>query len=334
MVATCPAFGVKDYIIEIGHGHMSPDHLLLEAEDRIVFKNVVHMEGGHSIVVSDEQQLASSPALEKDGQWVYQFNDPGSFTLTLKEHPVVTAKVTVFTEDVMKAAITDLRKEMVSYSIGFDFGEKVVKKLDNLDLKLFIAGMQHAYNDEDPMLNEEEMAFIIVDYKRQVEQKAKSRFENLAAFNLTRSKEFLATNQAETDIFETESGLQYKILKEGHGRKPIMGDRVRVHYRGTFTNQVEFDNTYTGDVSEFTLTAQVLPGIIEGLTLMPEGAKLRLFVPPHLGYGRAGQPNLENERLSIEPNAILIFEIELFEVVGASLISENSEVNGIPVDER
>ncbi|HJL61609.1 MAG TPA: FKBP-type peptidyl-prolyl cis-trans isomerase [Pseudomonadales bacterium] len=326
------AHGAQDYVIEIGHGHMSPDHLLLQTDDRIVFKNVVHMEGGHSVVVSNSENIASSPAMSKGEQWIYEFNDPGNFTFFLKEHPQVTAKATVFTENVMEVAINDLRKEMVSYSIGFDFGEKVVKKLDNLDLQLFLAGLQHAYNDEDAKLNEEEMAFIIVDYKRQVARQAKARLENLADENLIRSREFLVKHRQGSGVEVSNSGLQFKIVRKGHGRTPVIGDKVRVHYKGMFTNQVVFDDTHQVGVSEFVLTSQVLPGIVEGITLMSEGGKIQLAVPPHLGYGNKGQRNVENELLSIEPNATLLFEIELFEIVGENLISDDAGADTGPVE--
>ncbi|MBT4518955.1 MAG: hypothetical protein HOC23_03025, partial [Halieaceae bacterium] len=90
-----PLLGAKDYVIEIGHQHMSPDHLLLQTDDKILFKNTVHMEGGHSVAVSDSENIVTSPALKKNEQWTYEFKTPGNFVFTLKEHPGIEAKATV-----------------------------------------------------------------------------------------------------------------------------------------------------------------------------------------------------------------------------------------------
>jgi FKBP-type peptidyl-prolyl cis-trans isomerase len=153
------------------------------------------------------------------------------------------------------------------------------------------------------------------------------KFDKMAEKNLEESTEYFARNKQNTGVVFLGNGLQYKVLRKGHGKKPIIGDKVKVHYKGTFLNGVEFDNTYSTGVSEFVLTLQVLPGIVEGLKLMSEGSKWQLFVPPHLGYGKKGQRYVDKEHLSIEPNTTLLFEIELVEVVGEHLISGDRQTN-------
>jgi len=137
----------QEFEVEIGHFNLSPDDLLLQVGDKVVFNNLVYMEGGHTIVVDDGVNKVVSPAMAMGEQWAHEFKYAGKFTYSIREHPAVQGQATVFTEDGMNVATSDLRKEMVSYSLGYDFGENVVKKLENLDFQLFLAGLQHAHND-------------------------------------------------------------------------------------------------------------------------------------------------------------------------------------------
>ncbi len=221
----------------------------------------------------------------------------------------------------------DLRKEQVSYSIGYDFGVNVVKRLDNLDLELFIAGLQHAYNNEQPKMKMGEMEFIIADYKRDIARRSKINKDKLAKDNLLTSDHFLKENKQADGVVVLDSGLQYKIVRRGSGEKPTLGDRVRINYKGTLISGAEFENTYLSDVSEFVLTAQVLPGLVEGLSLMPEGSRWKFFIPPNLAYGLRGQRNVGKDQTSIEPNSALIFDVELLEVFRKSKVPTSKSVN-------
>jgi FKBP-type peptidyl-prolyl cis-trans isomerase len=110
-------------------------------------------------------------------------------------------------------------------------------------------------------------------------------------------------------VHTTESGLQYSILKEGSGPKPLATDRVTVHYRGTLTDGTEFDSSYKrGQPATFSLES-VIRGWTEGLQLMPVGSKFRFTIPPELAYGQRGAGQL------IGPNETLVFEVELLDIV-------------------
>jgi FKBP-type peptidyl-prolyl cis-trans isomerase FklB len=107
------------------------------------------------------------------------------------------------------------------------------------------------------------------------------------------------------------SGLQYEVLKAGEGPRPTADDTVSTHYRGTHVDGSEFDATDpAGEPATFPLRG-VVPGWQEALPLMGVGSKWRLYVPPELGYGEEGSPPV------IEPNEVLIFEIELVKIVPA-----------------
>ena len=107
------------------------------------------------------------------------------------------------------------------------------------------------------------------------------------------------------EAITTESGLQYKILIEGSGRKPTIKNKVSVHYRGMLLNGWVFDSSYSSDEPVSFGLKRVIKGWTEGIPLMPEGSVFLFLIPPELAYGERGSG-------AIPPNATLIFEVELF----------------------
>jgi FKBP-type peptidyl-prolyl cis-trans isomerase len=109
------------------------------------------------------------------------------------------------------------------------------------------------------------------------------------------------------DAVTTSSGLQYKALITGTGRKPKSNSKVTVHYRGLLLNGVTFDSSYADDEPVSLGLRTVIKGWIEGLQLMPVGSVFVFMIPPELAYG-------DSSSGSIPPDSTLIFEIELFGV--------------------
>jgi len=109
----------------------------------------------------------------------------------------------------------------------------------------------------------------------------------------------------------TESGLQYKVTKEGDGPKPEKGDKVKVHYTGKLEDGTIFDSSVQRNVPfDFTIgVGQVIPGWDEGVGDMQVGESRQLIIPPGLAYGERGAANV------IPPNATLIFDVDLIEIV-------------------
>ena len=122
-------------------------------------------------------------------------------------------------------------------------------------------------------------------------------------------QDLLKRNAQNPEITVLPSGLQYKVVQNGTGATPSATDQVRTHYRGTFASGAEFDSSYSRGQPAIFPVNRVIPAWTEALQLMQEGAKWQLFVPPHLGYGAQGNPP------TIPPNAVLIFEIELINIV-------------------
>ncbi|HEV8283232.1 MAG TPA: FKBP-type peptidyl-prolyl cis-trans isomerase [Chitinophagaceae bacterium] len=127
--------------------------------------------------------------------------------------------------------------------------------------------------------------------------------------NIEACEKFLAVNKNKQGVTTTASGLQYEVIKQGTGPKPMIADTVVCHYKGTFLNGTEFDNSYSrGTPIEFAVTG-VIRGWTEVLQLMPAGSKYKVYVPYQLGYG-SGDYN------GIPGGSLLIFEIELLSVKG------------------
>jgi FKBP-type peptidyl-prolyl cis-trans isomerase FklB len=122
--------------------------------------------------------------------------------------------------------------------------------------------------------------------------------------------DFLKKNKGESGVKQTFSGLQYKVLKKGKGKKPTSSSRVKVHYKGTLLSGDTFDSSYErGTPSEFGLN-QVIPGWTEGIQLMKPGSKFIFYIPHELAYGPNPDP-----RSGIKPYSLLIFEVELLEIL-------------------
>jgi FKBP-type peptidyl-prolyl cis-trans isomerase FkpA len=118
---------------------------------------------------------------------------------------------------------------------------------------------------------------------------------------------FLAENALKENVIVTDSGLQYKVIRQGEGSKPSARDRVTVHYKGTLIDGTEFDSSYSrGEPSSFPLN-RVIPGWTEGLQLMKTGAKYRFYIPSELAYGARTNGK-------IKANSTLIFDVELIEI--------------------
>ena len=117
------------------------------------------------------------------------------------------------------------------------------------------------------------------------------------------NEEFLSKD----GIKVTESGLQYRIIKEGKGEIPTKTSRVKVHYKGTMIDGTEFDSSYERKEPTTFRADQVIKGWTEALTMMPVGSKWELYIPQELGYG-------SREAGKIKPFSTLIFEVELISI--------------------
>ena len=146
----------------------------------------------------------------------------------------------------------------------------------------------------------------VFEQKKAVKDSIKNE---LAKVNLQKGKDFMVENKSRKGITETESGLQYEILKEGKGKIAGAKDRVKCVYHGTLLDGTVFDSSKErGDTTAFGVN-RVIKGWTEALQLMPEGSEWRLYIPADLAYGERGSGQ------KIGPNETLIFDINLVEVM-------------------
>jgi FKBP-type peptidyl-prolyl cis-trans isomerase len=222
-----------------------------------------------------------------------------SLLISLVAAPVWAAEVTKLESD----------QDKISYAVGMNIG-KTVEALDfTLDLDILISGLSAAFQKKPGLMSDSEMGMVLNSLQQQIQERATAEQTAKAEEKLEKGKEFLATNAKEEGVTTLESGLQYKVLKKGEGPTPSAEDTVKVHYRGTSIDGVEFDSSYkTGNPVEFPVGG-VIAGWIEILQLMHVGDKLSVAIPPELAYGETGAPPV------IEPNSVLLFELELLEIV-------------------
>jgi len=124
---------------------------------------------------------------------------------------------------------------------------------------------------------------------------------------------FLEDNKKQKGWIIRPSGLQFRIIQNGYGKRPSPTDTVKVYYTGKLINGVVFDGTSPGLPASMKLN-QVIPGWIEALQLMREGDRWQLVIPPNLGYGVRGSPDGGQ---AVPPNQVLIFDIKLIETTPA-----------------
>jgi FKBP-type peptidyl-prolyl cis-trans isomerase FklB len=191
-----------------------------------------------------------------------------------------------------------------SYALGCDIGNNLKSMgLSAIDKESFAEGVIDAMGGTIKLTQSEiQQQFALLNAEIEAGNKKAMTEE------LQRGREFLAENKKQEGVVETPSGLQYKVVKMGDGRKPKATDTVRVHYHGTLIDGTVFDSSVQrGEPIEFPLN-HVITGWTEGLQLMPVGSKFIFFIPPQLAYGEQSPSPL------IKPNSTLIFEVELFDV--------------------
>ena len=200
-------------------------------------------------------------------------------------------------------------KDRLSYAMGMDLGAQLKTRSVEIDPAVFGRGLADALAGGKTLLTEEEAKAVITELQKAMMVKQAAAAKAAAEKNKAEGEAFLAANKAKEGVVALPSGLQYKILKVGDGRKPTEADTVECQYRGTLVDGTEFDSSYRrGQPVTLKVKGGVIPGWAEALLLMPAGSKWQFVVPPQLAYGERGAGR------EIGPNATLVFELEFLAV--------------------
>jgi FKBP-type peptidyl-prolyl cis-trans isomerase len=200
------------------------------------------------------------------------------------------------------------KADSAGYAIGILVGTNNKQQIENapggdqINLEAMAAAFHAAALGQDAKMTVEEADRVIREFFEGEGEREGQR-------NLEEGNAFLEKNKNRAGIQTTSSGLQYEVIVEGSGPRPTEDDQVRVHYVGTLTDGTVFDSSVErGQPAVFGVT-QVIPGWTEALLLMPVGSKWKIYLPSNLAYGPRGAG------ADIGPNSVLIFEVELLEIV-------------------
>ncbi len=186
--------------------------------------------------------------------------------------------------------------DMVSYKLGLRFGEAA-----GSDPLFSISAIQQAVEDKK---NGTEREIDLKEYMAATKMVSAERSRQFKVSN----EEYLASNRDNEGVVTTKSGLQYKVIESGNGKRPNNSNSVTVHYTGKLTDGMVFDSSVErGEPATFGVD-QVIAGWTEALQLMPLGSKWQLYIPQELGYGDRGVGS------DIPPFATLVFDVELLEI--------------------
>ena len=225
----------------------------------------------------------------------------------------------VISSPVQLAAEPETVKLDSSYALGYRMGNLFSQEFgrfgvvfDDLDNTHFLKGFSAAARGVAPEIDDEKLQAAMQALGNLLQEREKET----AANNLREGTEFLAENAKREGVITTDSGLQYEIIEKGGDEKyvpPKNGEpddkQFLVNYKGTLIDGTEFDASAPGEPVPMTL--QVVDGFKEALTLMPVGAKWKIYLPANLAYG-------EQRRSSeIGPNSALVFELELLKIQAA-----------------
>lgn len=208
------------------------------------------------------------------------------------------------TEAAAPAPAAAAPKDARSYALGVALATNVMEGYQdtNVDPKVLLEGFTAKLNGAALAMSEDAIRTEVGKFAEEMDP---------AARNTKAGQKFLEENKSKEGVKTTASGLQYIVLKEGDGPSPTAADTVTAHYTGTLLNGEKFDSSVDrGEPAEFEL-GRVIQGWQEALPLMKKGGKIKAWIPGDLAYGEMPPPGSP-----IEPNALLVFEIELLKING------------------
>ena len=206
-------------------------------------------------------------------------------------------------------------KEKISYALGMGFAHQLRTQSIEVDPEVLVRALKDALSRGKTLLTEEEARAIVAGLQKELKakqtalqsEKVRVRKE-LGEKSQQDGEAFLAKNKTREGVVTLASGLQYKILKKGDGRRPALDDTVICHYRGTLVDGTEFDSSYKRNQPATLPVKKLIKGWSEGLQLMPVGSTWQFVIPSTLAYGDRGVGR------HVGPRATLVFDVELISI--------------------
>ena len=199
-------------------------------------------------------------------------------------------------------------KEAISYILGTQLGQLSKANDFKVDFELVKKGSEDVLKGNTLAISPEEMQKYQASFQKKGQAKQMEAMRAKADDNKKKGTEYLAKNKKKKGVKVTDSGLQYRVINKGDGKKPTATDTVKVHYKGTLIDGTVFDSSYKREKPSTFNASRVIKGWTEGLQLMKVGAKYEFFIPSEMAYGNNAPP-------TIGPAQALIFEVELLEIL-------------------
>ena len=201
-------------------------------------------------------------------------------------------------------------RSKASYGLGVQAVNTWKNRGADIDWDAYIRALRDVAGGTAPLITDAQIREAMTQFQKDTQARYQAKLEEDGARNKAASEKFLADNKGKEGVKTTASGLQYKVVKQGDGPKPLASDKVTVHYTGTLIDGKKFDSSVDrGQPATFPLNG-VIPGWTEGLQLMPTGSKFQFYIPSDLAYR-------QNAPASIGPNQALIFDVELLGIESA-----------------
>ena len=187
---------------------------------------------------------------------------------------------------------------------SFETQKKIGIKLDKENL---LKGVQDAISG-NLKLSHQEISVILKELEEKLKNANKIQFAKSAKENFMKGEVYMKNFSKIKGVKKTSSGLLYLVEKEGEGEILTNDTKITVHYIGKLIDGIEFDNSYKRGKPVSLVLKDVILGWQEGLKYIKKGGKVKLVIPPHLGYGERGVNGIPS-------NSTLIFDIELLDVI-------------------
>ena len=204
------------------------------------------------------------------------------------------------------AGLGSLQKQR-SYSMGVMFGRELKSQGMDIDPDALARGIADAFSGKTA-LTQKQINEILASYQNEIGKRQMEEAQRDGEKAKREGEQFLAKNKNQPGVKTLPSGLQYKVIKQGQGKRPKATDMVTTKYSGKFVNGQEFDSSDKHGGNATFPVGNVIRGWTEALQLMPVGSKWQLYVPAELAYGERGMPPV------IAPHSTLVFDVELVDI--------------------